>query len=86
VFGTWYDGDKKPSAYGIQANGVPDHGYDEQPVRQLVRDTLAFYRQLGALLRWPVRKTMSVARPSSPDETPLAGNVAAASAKERISA
>jgi sterol desaturase/sphingolipid hydroxylase (fatty acid hydroxylase superfamily) len=86
VFGTWYEGNKKPSAYGVNVNGVPDRGYDEQPITQLVRDTLAFYRQLGAWLLWPVRKAISGTRSTSPSEAPLAGSVAAASAKESISA
>jgi sterol desaturase/sphingolipid hydroxylase (fatty acid hydroxylase superfamily) len=85
MFGTWYEGDKKPSAYGVNVEGVPDRGYDEQPFTQLLRDTLAFYRQLGAWLSWPARKAVYGTHSSSPGNTPLASNVAAASAKERIS-
>ena len=55
VFGTWYDGTKKPTEYG-----VGDPGYDRQPLRQFVHDTLVFYRDLGTVLSYPVRKVMSL--------------------------
>jgi sterol desaturase/sphingolipid hydroxylase (fatty acid hydroxylase superfamily) len=85
VFGTWYDGEKKPSSYGVMADGAPDRGYDQQPVRQLVRDTLAFYRQLGAWLMQPFRKAIFWTRSSSSTNTALVGPVAAPrSAEERI--
>jgi sterol desaturase/sphingolipid hydroxylase (fatty acid hydroxylase superfamily) len=81
MFGTWYDGDKKPSAYGVCVNGVPDCGYDQQPVKQLLRDTLTFYRELVALLLLPFRKTRS----SPAGDAPLSRTVAAPrSAEERI--
>jgi sterol desaturase/sphingolipid hydroxylase (fatty acid hydroxylase superfamily) len=87
MFGTWYDGDKKPSAYGVSVNGAPDRGYDLQPVRQLVRDTLTFYQELAAWLLQPFRKAISWTRPSPSSDTALAGTVATPrSAKERIGA
>jgi sterol desaturase/sphingolipid hydroxylase (fatty acid hydroxylase superfamily) len=70
VFGTWYAGDKKPSAYGVTVNGVPDYGYDREPVKQFARDTLAFYRELGAWLLQPIRKVISLTRKSSGDDVP----------------
>jgi sterol desaturase/sphingolipid hydroxylase (fatty acid hydroxylase superfamily) len=76
VFGTWYDGDKQPSAYGVSVNGAPDRGYDLQPIRQLVLDTLRFYRELAALLYRPVGKAISWSRSSTPSDTALAGGVA----------
>jgi len=60
VFGTWYAGDKKPSGYGVTVNGAPDLGYDREPVMQFVRDTFAFYRQLGAWLVSPIVKVISL--------------------------
>jgi sterol desaturase/sphingolipid hydroxylase (fatty acid hydroxylase superfamily) len=86
VFGTWYDGDKKPSAYGISASGAPDFRYDTQPVRQFMRDTVAFYRDLVAGFVGAFRAVISWTRSSSRNDTPLAGSIAPASAEERISA
>jgi sterol desaturase/sphingolipid hydroxylase (fatty acid hydroxylase superfamily) len=68
VFGTWYAGDKKPTAYGVTVNGAPDYGYDREPVTQFVRDTWAFYRQLGAWLLFPIWKVISRTRKSSGDD------------------
>ena len=76
VFGTWYDGEKKPSAYGVSANGVPDRGYDEHPVKQFGLDLLAFYRDLVAGALRPFRAAMSWAHASSAADAPLAGGVA----------
>jgi sterol desaturase/sphingolipid hydroxylase (fatty acid hydroxylase superfamily) len=45
VFGTWHDDRAVPSAYGISTAEGPDLGYDTQPVRQFLLDTLAFYRE-----------------------------------------
>jgi sterol desaturase/sphingolipid hydroxylase (fatty acid hydroxylase superfamily) len=53
VFGTWYAGAKKPVEYG-----VGDAGYDRQPLRQFARDTWAFYKGLGFVLAYPVRKAV----------------------------
>jgi sterol desaturase/sphingolipid hydroxylase (fatty acid hydroxylase superfamily) len=87
MFGTWYDGEKQPSGYGVSANGAPDRGYDQQPIRQLVLDTVAFYRQLAAWLLQPFRKAISGTRTSSNSDTALAGTVAAPhSVEERIGA
>jgi len=55
VFGTWYGGAKKPTEYGIG-----DPGYDRQPFRQFAHDTLVFYKSLGFVLSYPVRKVMSL--------------------------
>jgi sterol desaturase/sphingolipid hydroxylase (fatty acid hydroxylase superfamily) len=87
VFGTWYEGDKKPSAYGVSTNGVPDRGYDEQPVRQFAHDLLAFYRDLVAGILWPFRAARSRACASTAGEAAPAGSIATApSADERIRA
>jgi sterol desaturase/sphingolipid hydroxylase (fatty acid hydroxylase superfamily) len=85
VFGTWYGGEKKPSAYGVSANGIPDRGYDKEPVRQFVRDLLAFYRDLVAIIVRPFRIAISWIRAPSDGDAALAGNVAAApNAGERL--
>jgi sterol desaturase/sphingolipid hydroxylase (fatty acid hydroxylase superfamily) len=55
IFGTWYDGTKEPTAYGIG-----DPGYDQQPLRQFARDTWAFYKAFGLLICYPVRKAMAL--------------------------
>ena len=68
VFGTWYDGSKVPSAYGITNTEGPDHRYDPEPIRQFMRDTFAFYRGLVAWLLYPVRKAIAWVRPSSTAE------------------
>ena len=87
VFGTWYEGDKKPSAYGVSANGAPDHGYDQRPVGQFVDDLLAFYRDLVAVALRPFRTAISWLRTSPSSDAALAGNVAASvSAEKRLSA
>jgi sterol desaturase/sphingolipid hydroxylase (fatty acid hydroxylase superfamily) len=72
VFGTWYNGDKQPSAYGVAVNGVPDRGYDERPVRQFFSDLLAFYRDLISGALGLFRATTSWTRASSDRETALA--------------
>lgn len=62
VFGTWYEGSKKPSGYGI-----PDLAYEQQPCRQFLRDGWIFYLKLGAWLLLPVRKAMALwERPKIP--------------------
>jgi sterol desaturase/sphingolipid hydroxylase (fatty acid hydroxylase superfamily) len=66
VFGTWYDGSKKPSAYGI-----PDPAYERQPFRQFLRDGWIFYTSLAAFLLQPIRRAMSWTRPSSDSNTSL---------------
>jgi sterol desaturase/sphingolipid hydroxylase (fatty acid hydroxylase superfamily) len=71
VFGTWYDGSKMPSGYGI-----PDNPYEEQPFRQFLRDGWTLYMRLGAFLLQPVRKAISWARPPASGEASLAEGVA----------
>ncbi len=55
VFGTWYDGSKQPSGYGI-----PDPAYEQQPFRQFLYDGWLLYVNLGAWLLLPVRKAMAL--------------------------
>jgi sterol desaturase/sphingolipid hydroxylase (fatty acid hydroxylase superfamily) len=87
VFGTWYDGEKKPSAYGVSANGIPDRGYDERPIAQFVDDLLAFYRDLMAGTLRLFRRLKFRTRASSGNGRSLARDVATArSAEERIGA
>lgn len=45
VFGTWHDDRAVPSAYGITTEEGADVRYDTEPVRQFLRDTIAFYRE-----------------------------------------
>jgi|SRR5215472_2527856 len=79
VFGTWYDGEKKPSAYGVsKADGIPDHGYDEAPIRTFFLDLLAFYRDLVAVMLKPFRWAMAWTRSTSASDT------AAVATEERI--
>jgi sterol desaturase/sphingolipid hydroxylase (fatty acid hydroxylase superfamily) len=66
VFGTWYDGAKRPTEYGID-----DIGYDERPLRQLAYDTWTFYGKLGLALCYPVRRVTSLwERPPEPEPRP----------------
>jgi sterol desaturase/sphingolipid hydroxylase (fatty acid hydroxylase superfamily) len=66
VFGTWYEGDTKPSAYGVtKSDGTPERGYDEQPVRQFFRDLLSFYRDLINVTLKPFRMAVAWARSRS---------------------
>jgi sterol desaturase/sphingolipid hydroxylase (fatty acid hydroxylase superfamily) len=68
VFGTWYDGAKRPVEYG-----VGDPGYDLNPVRQFVRDSWNFYRDLAAWLSIPIRKATALwERAPSNGENPSA--------------
>jgi sterol desaturase/sphingolipid hydroxylase (fatty acid hydroxylase superfamily) len=73
VFGTWYDGSKMPSGYGI-----PDNVYEERPLRQFLRDGWTLYTRLGAFLLLPARKAISWVRPPSSGEASLAEGVASA--------
>ena len=50
LFGTWYKGTNAPSGFGI-----PDLAYEARPLRQLVLDTLIFYRDLTRWLVLPIR-------------------------------
>jgi sterol desaturase/sphingolipid hydroxylase (fatty acid hydroxylase superfamily) len=78
VFGTWYDGKKMPSGYGI-----PDLAYEQQPFRQFLRDGWILYMRLGALLLEPVRKALSwIGSPSRSDRAPPAGSAAAVNTAE----
>ena len=88
VFGTWYVGETMPSAYGItEASGAPDYRYESQPARQFVLDTLAFYRELVAVVLSPLRAALSWMRAHSDRDTALPARVAAAGeAKDTISA
>jgi sterol desaturase/sphingolipid hydroxylase (fatty acid hydroxylase superfamily) len=88
VFGTWYDGETLPSAYGItEASGAPDYRYESQPIRQFMRDTLAFYLELLAGAAKPFRKAISWMRAPSRGARARAASVAAAgSAEERLGA
>jgi sterol desaturase/sphingolipid hydroxylase (fatty acid hydroxylase superfamily) len=84
VFGTWYDGDKVPSAYGItEVSGAPDRRYDTEPARQFLRDTVAFYRELLALAAKPFRMTTSRVRARFSSDAPVAPTVATAG-EERL--
>jgi sterol desaturase/sphingolipid hydroxylase (fatty acid hydroxylase superfamily) len=51
VFGTWYDGTKMPSGYGI-----PDPAYQRAPFRQFLSDGWVLYARLGSWLISPFRK------------------------------
>jgi len=51
LFGTWYQGADRPSAYGIS-----DQGFYERPMTQWVRDAVAFYRDGLAWLVGLARK------------------------------
>jgi sterol desaturase/sphingolipid hydroxylase (fatty acid hydroxylase superfamily) len=82
IFGTWYDGSKKPSGYGI-----PDLAYEQHPFRQFLHDGWIFYLRMGAWLLQPLRKVRSWTRSPPHNDTALAGGVASASsATERIGA
>jgi len=61
LFGTWYKGTKTPSAFGI-----PDRAYENQPLRQLLFDTLIFYKTVTQCLMsplWRLRRFKSNAPP-----------------------
>jgi sterol desaturase/sphingolipid hydroxylase (fatty acid hydroxylase superfamily) len=45
LFGTWYNGEKVPSEYGI-----PENQYEVRPFRQFVYDPLTFYGTAGRML------------------------------------
>jgi sterol desaturase/sphingolipid hydroxylase (fatty acid hydroxylase superfamily) len=83
VFGTWYEGEKRPSAYGAL-----DHAYNERPWSQLMRDTWVFYWQLVALLLSPLRKAMSMAtrKTAVAQIAPAFGGVALGDAEDKIGA
>ena len=82
LFGTWYGGSQMPSGYGI-----PDNDYEQQPIRQFLRDGWTLYLRLGAFLLQPVRKAISRIRAPSRGDTALAGSaVAVGAAEERASA
>ena len=51
VFGTWYTGTKRPTAYG-----VPDNQYEERPLRQFAFDALEFYAAIGKNARLRFRR------------------------------
>jgi sterol desaturase/sphingolipid hydroxylase (fatty acid hydroxylase superfamily) len=51
IFGTWYDGTKMPSGYGI-----PDPAYQQAPFRQFLSDGWVLYTKLGSFLVSPFRK------------------------------
>ena len=51
VFGTWYGGPMKPSAYGTR-----DHSYDERPVWQFFEDARECYRRFGVWVVSAFRK------------------------------
>lgn len=88
VFGTWHDDRAVPSAYGISTENGPDYGYDRQPVRTFLNDTLAFYRDLvaGALMLF--RAAISWVRSSSASDSALVGGSVAPAgpAEERAGA
>lgn len=88
VFGTWYDGEKMPSAYGItEPSGAPDYRYESQPVRQFLRDTMAFYRELLVGAAMPFRMALSWMRARSGSDATLADtHPAAVTADKRIGA
>jgi sterol desaturase/sphingolipid hydroxylase (fatty acid hydroxylase superfamily) len=50
VFGTWYEGDKLPTMYG-----VPDNQYEERPLRQFGADALTFYASIGKSIHGGLR-------------------------------
>jgi len=87
VFGTWYDGDKKPSGYGVSTvDGMPDRGYDEQPITQFTNDLLAFYRHLIAGALWMFRRaTTSTRAPSVSDPSLVRSIATAGSGDEQVS-
>jgi sterol desaturase/sphingolipid hydroxylase (fatty acid hydroxylase superfamily) len=66
VFGTWYDGSRMPSGYGI-----PDNAYEEQPFKQFLRDGWILYVKLAAFLLQPVRKATSWMRSSSRNDASI---------------
>jgi sterol desaturase/sphingolipid hydroxylase (fatty acid hydroxylase superfamily) len=77
VFGTWYAGDKRPSAYGAL-----NHAYDQQPWTELMRDTWRFYSQFAILLLWPIRKMTAARISPGGDVTPDWSAVTLGEAKE----
>jgi sterol desaturase/sphingolipid hydroxylase (fatty acid hydroxylase superfamily) len=84
VFGTWYDGDKVPTAYGVTvASGARDDRYETEPARQFLRDTVAFYRELLTGAAWPFRKAALLMQGRSVEATSLAQGVAATSGSEK---
>jgi sterol desaturase/sphingolipid hydroxylase (fatty acid hydroxylase superfamily) len=85
VFGTWHDDRAVPSAYGIATEDGPDYGYDKRPIRTLLYDTLAFYRDLASILLMPFRTILLWATASSSRDPQLAETIAPAiSAEERL--
>jgi sterol desaturase/sphingolipid hydroxylase (fatty acid hydroxylase superfamily) len=72
VFGTWYDGSKKPSGYGI-----PDPAYEKQPAKQFLLDSWIMYRSIGQWALQAARKMIgyqrgvSVIGTSTRDGSPL---------------
>jgi sterol desaturase/sphingolipid hydroxylase (fatty acid hydroxylase superfamily) len=87
VFGTWHDDRAIPSAYGISTEDGPDYGYDQQPIRQFLRDTVAFYRDLIGGAVGLLRTATSWTRASSGGEAALAGSIATApSTEDRVRA
>jgi sterol desaturase/sphingolipid hydroxylase (fatty acid hydroxylase superfamily) len=65
MFGTWYDGPNRPSAYGI-----PDLAHVERPLTQWMIDIWIFYRDAARALAGFARSAVDRVRrrPSSPDE------------------
>jgi len=76
VFGTWYDGSKKPTGYGIA-----DPVYDRQPFRQFLRDGWTVYVKLAGLLVSPFRKLVSTTPNQALAETEGSRAVSSRSAK-----
>jgi sterol desaturase/sphingolipid hydroxylase (fatty acid hydroxylase superfamily) len=58
MFGTWYDGPNRPSAYGI-----PDPAHVERPLTQWLIDIWIFYRDVFTALASGVRSVLAPARP-----------------------
>jgi sterol desaturase/sphingolipid hydroxylase (fatty acid hydroxylase superfamily) len=63
LFGTWYDGPNRPSAYGI-----PDQAHVERPLTQWMIDIWIFYRNIARALAgmaWRIRTRIAGTQPTS---------------------
>ena len=63
LFGTWYDGPNRPSAYGI-----PDRAHVERPLTQWMIDIWIFYREIArslAGMAWHIRARTAGTEPAA---------------------
>lgn len=75
VFGTWYGGDKRPSAYGI-----PDNMHVERPATQWLIDCWYFYRDISLAFAGGVRSARArlKGRTAPGDDISVAASIPAA--------